>query len=195
MARVRVSGRRALVAVCFVLFIGGVLLMTQDDSSLFEATATAFAVRFAVQEISSAELAARLAAGRPTLLLDVREEAEQSVSRIPGSRLLNPRALLEADEEVRRFAEAHAANPDALIVAYCAGGYRSARSLARAAKALNRPSVPARNLHGGIVAYANEGGPLVTPAGESTDVVHAYNEMWARFVRPPIRATVEPPVE
>ena len=188
----RLSGVGFLFRMAALVFAGlGVYVVAGDSQAAFHATATAFAARFGVPEITAEDLRAREAAQKPTLLVDVRETMEQSVSRIPGSHLSNPRAALSDDPEIRRFSDTHAGNPEALIVVYCAGGYRSARSLAEARESFG---VPAVNLHGGIVAHANVGGALQQPDGSPTDMVHAYNQAWARFVLPPARATVEPPV-
>ena len=176
--------------VGLLLTIGGLYLVSHSQAA-FHATASAFAVRFGVSEITAEDLQARLNAGRPTLLIDVREASEQSVSRIPGSHPSGPRVSLALDPEVRRFAEEYAGNSEALVVVYCAGGYRSARSIAGSRAELN---IPLRNLHGGIVAHANAGGALEGSDGQPTSVVHSYSDVWARFVLPPTRATTEPPV-
>lgn len=194
------SARKALVKkklyrLAALAMVGAGVFYLSDSQATFHATASAFAARFGVEEITAEDLRARLADKRPTLLVDVREEVEQSVSVIPGSISAGPRVDLSSDPRVRSFAEEHASDPSALVVIYCAGGYRSARSLRKLADSLGDSlQVRGRNLHGGIVAHANSGGTLVDPAGRSTQMVHAYNETWARFVLPPNLATVAPPI-
>lgn len=157
----------------------------------FEAMASGFAARWKVEEITAQQLLVR-SPSAPTLLLDVREPAEQSVSRLPGSIQIRPTDSLAMVPAVREFIARHAQQADALIVTYCAGGYRSARSINKAAATLQ---LPMRNLHGGIVAYANSGGRLVQPDGSPTNLVHGYNELWVRFVEPPAIGVLEPPIE
>jgi adenylyltransferase/sulfurtransferase len=69
-------------------------------------------------EITPHDLAARLAAGEPTYLVDVREPWEHAIVALPGSR------LLPLDELPARHGEL-APPPGALVVTYCHHGIRS----------------------------------------------------------------------
>jgi len=76
-------------------------------------------VRERVRTISLEALKARLEAGTPTTLVDVREQHEFNAGFIPGAVHI-PRGFLEIQ------AEAKLPNKKAPIVVYCAGGTRSA---------------------------------------------------------------------
>jgi rhodanese-related sulfurtransferase len=154
-----------------------------------------FSALFKVDEIRADDLIAGLRTQAPILLVDVRTSAEQSVSRLPGAILADPAENIYARAEVRNFLASHGAAPDARLVVYCAGGYRSGRSIARDAPE-TLPSSGARvlNLRGGIIAYANAGGPLVDVSGRATRRVHGYNSTWAAYIAPPLEAVLEPPV-
>ncbi len=74
-----------------------------------------------VREIQPAELLRRLEQGEPWVLIDVREESEWAAGHAKGARYLG-RGILERD------IEAQLPDPDAPLVLYCGGGYRSALS-------------------------------------------------------------------
>lgn len=74
-----------------------------------------------VTEISTEEVARRIAKGEPFALIDVREESEFAKGRITTARHIG-RGILERDVEKA------VPDLDAEIVLYCGGGYRSALS-------------------------------------------------------------------
>jgi len=76
-------------------------------------------VRKATKEVSLDSLKKRLEAREPIVLLDVREKEEFRAGYIPGA-ISIPRGFLEIQVEGKL------PNKDAKIVAYCAGGTRSA---------------------------------------------------------------------
>jgi rhodanese-related sulfurtransferase len=97
-----------------------------------------------MREITPHELAARLAAGAPTYLVDVRQPWEHDVAALPGSR------LVPLDEMPARHREVHPP-PGALLVTYCHHGVRSLD----AAMFLARNGWPdVASLAGGIDAWA-----------------------------------------
>lgn len=72
-------------------------------------------------QISVAELQAKLAAGEPVYLLDVREPDEHAFCRLPGDTLIPLGELVGRVEEVQP--------PDGLpVVVYCHHGVRSLRA-------------------------------------------------------------------
>src|SRR3954471_10429602 len=77
--------------------------------------------RSRVTEISAADLLVRTAqpGAAPLHLLDVREDHEWQLGHLPGAEHLG-KGIIERDIERRIPA------PDAEIVLYCGGGYRSA---------------------------------------------------------------------
>lgn len=162
----------------------GCILALQSCSGLvdssFDALASGFAARFGVEEVRADELDAFA----PDLIVDVRTPSEQSVSVLPRAVLMSP------DQELTSLPEFARAKR---VLVYCAGGYRSARAIAGISAGSRGRIV--RNLHGGIVAYANAGLPLVTPVGTPTRKVHGYNEAWAKYVRPPAEGVIKPDLE
>src|SRR4051794_29459396 len=76
-------------------------------------------VRARIVEVSTEEVAARIARGDVFELVDVREESELAAGRIKGARHLS-KGVIERDIEK--------AIPDesAEIILYCGGGFRSA---------------------------------------------------------------------
>ena len=121
------------------------------------------------RQLSLEELKALLGAGRPILLLDVREAQEFAVGAIPSARLLPPGqvdAFIPEDSE-------------STIVTYCTVGYRSGRAAASLEKRLGRPVY---NLSGGIIKWFNQGGQVIDSFGRLSDSVHPFNADWSRFI-------------
>ncbi|NBV24490.1 MAG: sulfurtransferase [Proteobacteria bacterium] len=75
--------------------------------------------RATVREVTIEELRARLAANPHAVLLDVREDAEWQAGHAEQAQHLG-KGILERDIE-KRFPD-----PDAEIIMYCGGGFRSA---------------------------------------------------------------------
>jgi sulfur-carrier protein adenylyltransferase/sulfurtransferase len=102
-----------------------------------------------IPEIRPAELAGWMRESRPILLLDVREEVEGQISKLPGSKTIPVGMLPHRLGELDREAE---------IVLYCRTGVRSAR----AAEVLMQAGFQrVKNLRGGINAWADEVDPAV----------------------------------
>ncbi|UJR78626.1 rhodanese-like domain-containing protein [Sandaracinus amylolyticus] len=108
-----------------------------------------------MQWISTEELARELESESPPLVIDVRSEDEIAVSTIPGARRMG---ALPSDRDV---------------VVYCSVGARSAVIAERFPNA--------RNLRGGIFAWANESRPLVRD-GARTNEVHRYDSLWGMLL-------------
>ena len=98
----------------------------------------------AVAEIAPRDLAARLDAGDPIVLLDVREPAEWQVARIPHARLVPLGTLEEALPTL---------DPHQETVVYCRSGVRSATAVRRL-RAAGFERV--QNLAGGILRWSEE---------------------------------------
>ena len=101
-------------------------------------------------EISARELQARDARGEPRVLLDVREDNEWNLFRIPGAIHLPLAKVSDA------AAEALARFPDERVVAYCARGSRSAQAV----ELLRAQGIEASSLAGGIAAWIDAGGDV-----------------------------------
>jgi adenylyltransferase/sulfurtransferase len=102
-----------------------------------------------VADITPQELKARLDAGRPPVLLDVREEWETRLCRLPN-------AIHIPIEEIEGRVEE--LDPEDDIVVYCHQGVRSA-AVARWLEGLGFRSV--RNLAGGLDAWARTVDPTM----------------------------------
>src|SRR5689334_11019179 len=99
-----------------------------------------------LHEVAPRELAARLAAGAPPLLIDVRQPWEHAHAALPGS------VLVPLDQLGARVAELRPP-AGALVVTYCHHGIRSldaARLLAA------RGGRDVASLAGGIDAWAHD---------------------------------------
>ncbi len=126
-----------------------------------------------VAQISRAYLAERLdgSLGEPRpILIDVREAEEFAVSHLSGA--------FRATVNIPAQLAERGVSPDALIVVYCSVGYRSAQLAEQLAFA---GYTRVFNLEGSIFAWANEGRPLVNPAGPTTGV-HPYDAKWGVYL-------------
>jgi rhodanese-related sulfurtransferase len=108
--------------------------------------------RARITEWTVAETQAARERGESFELIDVREQSEWAASRIAGARYIG-RGVLERD------AEQLLPDPDATIVLYCGGGYRSAL----AADALTRMGYRhVISMDGGIRGWREAGLPIDT---------------------------------
>ena len=102
-----------------------------------------------IAEITVRDLKARIDAGRPPVILDVREPPEAAICRLPGSRLIPLGELPRRLGELDRGAE---------IVVHCKSGVRSAKAVALLReKGFDR----AANLTGGILSWIKEIDPTL----------------------------------
>lgn len=128
----------------------------------------AISAQIGATEITTAELARRHG---EVALVDLRTNAEQVVSMIPG-------AVAVADDatpdRVRRLL-AGQGHGQSDIVIYCAVGLRSARLVAR----WRAGDVAAYSLRGGIFRWRLEGRPL---DGPTPHAVHPFDARWGRLL-------------
>jgi adenylyltransferase/sulfurtransferase len=101
-------------------------------------------VDYGVPEVSPAELGRELASNHPPKLLDVREDQELQISKLPNDYHIPVGRLAERVSELDSSED---------LVVYCRSGSRSAQAVDFLQKAGFRK---ARNLEGGINAYARE---------------------------------------
>lgn len=149
---------------------------TLPEASL-AACEVAVALAFpAVPEITTAELAARLAGRAPTLLLDVRQPGEHAVSCIRGAVATLP------DTPARDLLTAYRPPLGTLIVCACSVGLRSARQAALLAEA---GWADVANLRGGIFRWVQEGRSL-----QGGERVHPFNAAWGRLLPHALRHEV-----
>lgn len=101
-------------------------------------------------EISIGDLRARQDRGERSVLLDVREQNEWNLFRLPNAiHLPLARVLASASEALALF-------PDDVIVVYCARGARSAQAV----EMLRAQGFRAKSLAGGIAAWIDAGGEI-----------------------------------
>jgi adenylyltransferase/sulfurtransferase len=100
-------------------------------------------------EITPRELTARLSRGDDLDLIDVREQFEWDIARIPGARLVPLATLPEVAETLDKDRE---------IVVYCKGGTRSRAAASHLADAGFRRVV---NLTGGVLRWRDEVDPAL----------------------------------
>jgi molybdopterin/thiamine biosynthesis adenylyltransferase/rhodanese-related sulfurtransferase len=125
-------------------------------------------VRRRTKQVSLEELRRRLDAGEPLTLVDVREKDEWRAGYIPGAVSI-PRGFLEI------HAEQKLPDRSARIVAYCAGGTRSALAAATLAE-LGYTNVETANP--GFVRWKDLGWPMELPP-QLTD---AQRERYSRHI-------------
>lgn len=96
------------------------------------------------------------------ILVDVRSEAEISVSTIPNAITRN-QFESSLDEYRSRT-----------VVTYCTIGGRSLLY----ARQLSQRGIDARNFRAGIIGWCVSGLPLVSPQGDSTNQVHTHTSLF-----------------
>jgi rhodanese-related sulfurtransferase len=127
-----------------------------------------------VHHLSVQELARELPASHP-VLLDARTREEFETSHLPGA-VLAP--------ELDSALEALSHRPNAPVVVYCSVGMRSS---ALAEELVAHGYTSARNLEGGIFAWANAGQALASESGPATKV-HPFDRRWGTLLAPERRA-------
>lgn len=105
-----------------------------------------------MREITVGDLAVRLEAGEPTLLIDVRNPWEREICALPASVPIPLHELPERGGEIR-------APEGALIVAYCHHGVRSLQAAMFLAREFGIEGVV--SMAGGIDAWSREVDPTV----------------------------------
>ncbi|MCY3810479.1 MAG: rhodanese-like domain-containing protein [Gammaproteobacteria bacterium] len=129
-----------------------------------------------VVHLTTQQLADKLSAAEPVLLLDAREPEEYEVSHIDGAvRVTTASAALNAIRADSR---------EPTVVVYCSVGYRSSR-LVSWLKARGVKNV--FNLEGSLFLWANEGRPLAR-GDEPARRVHPYDDDWGEFLNEALRA-------
>jgi adenylyltransferase/sulfurtransferase len=98
-----------------------------------------------MEEITATELKERIDRGDDIQIIDVREQHEYEIAKIPGTRLIPLAQVTERMGEIEEGRE---------TVVHCKGGMRSAKAI----EALQRSGFKGRlyNLKGGITAWSND---------------------------------------
>ncbi|WP_201983876.1 rhodanese-like domain-containing protein [Hymenobacter rubidus] len=124
-----------------------------------------------VPTVSAAALAQELKAPAAPVLLDARTPAEYRVSHLAGAHFVNFDSIAtETFETLDR---------EQPVVVYCSVGVRSER-LGERLQALGFRKV--RNLYGGLFEWVNEGYPVCTAQGPTTNV-HPYSKWWSPWLK------------
>jgi len=132
-----------------------------------------------VKQMSTRELARRLAAGEKPVLVDVRRAEEFAVSHLAGARRLDP------DSE---NPELPGVDRDAPVVTYCSVGWRSSHMAARLQQAGYRD---VHSLAGSLFKWARENRPVFQGEGGAerrVSRIHPYGPAWSFLVPPERRA-------
>ncbi|MEQ9096713.1 sulfurtransferase [Leptolyngbya valderiana BDU 20041] len=106
-----------------------------------------------IKECTVEDVRKMQAAGEAFELIDVREESEFARGRLPGARHIG-KGVIERD------AEAKLPDPDAKIVLYCGGGYRSALAADNLQKMGYRDVI---SMDGGYRGWTEAGLPTEQP--------------------------------
>jgi len=103
-----------------------------------------------MEEITPTELKQRLDNGDDLQIIDVREDSEVAIGRIPNSKHIPLAQVLSRMDEI---------DPDRETVVHCKMGGRSARAI----DALQRSGYKGKllNLKGGIIGWSNDVDPSV----------------------------------
>ena len=103
-----------------------------------------------MEEITPTELKQRLDNGDDLQIIDVREDSEVAIGRIPNSKHIRLAEVLSRMHEI---------DPNRETVVHCKMGGRSARAI----DALQRSGFKGKliNLRGGIIGWSNEVDPSV----------------------------------
>lgn len=133
-----------------------------------------------VPQLTSVELARRIAVHEPVLLIDTRAKDEYLVSHLPGA--------VWAESPAQLRAAVRSVPATQLIVLYCSVGVRSSKA---AALLMRDGGHTVANLRGSIFQWANEGRALEA-AGRPAVQVHPYNRVWGQLLEPHLRASGAP---
>ncbi|MBI1368702.1 MAG: sulfurtransferase [Planctomycetes bacterium] len=107
-----------------------------------------------IHECTVDDVRAMLEAGEPFVLVDVREESEYAAGHLPG-------ALHLGKGVIERDIEKEIPDPDAPLVLYCGGGFRSALAADNLQK-MGYTNV--RSMDGGWRGWTEAGLPTEKPA-------------------------------
>ena len=168
-----------LLAILCVVWVGQTAPAIASDGLSLPKLEQSLAKRFpTVESLTPQQLKAELQGKGKIVVLDAREKAEFSVSRLAKSQQVNP-GISKSD-----FLNRFAANAKGkTFVLYCSVGYRSSKLAASIQESLKDAGASGvYNLQGGIFAWHNGAKPLVKQGSEATRLVHPYSEKWGRYL-------------
>ena len=106
------------------------------------------------------------------IFLDTRERNEYKISHIKNSIWVGYK-----DFDIKRIKNI---SKDKELIVYCSIGYRSEKITKLL---LKNGYLNAKNLYGGIFQWVNLNNPIYNQKGEVTQMVHAYNQYWSKFLK------------
>ena len=117
-------------------------------------------------------------------IVDVRTEEEFDASSLSSARNLEPSMFLGQFRGFKKGDLGQDEVPEGkTVLCYCTAGLRSGHAAAYLESQLSRPVL---NLHGGIIAWVNAGGELVSPkTGDASNVIHCYGTTWSKYMTNP----------
>lgn len=131
-----------------------------------------------VMQLALPDFDAKLKSAAPPLLIDVRDDAEYSVSHLAGAERVAPDAPVAGV-----IAKLATQVPGRDVVFYCSVGMRSSVMALETQDALIKAGARSvSNLRGGAFAWHNAGRALVDASGP-TDKIHPYNAKWGELVQ------------
>jgi rhodanese-related sulfurtransferase len=164
-------------ALCGSLIAAGYLLFASDDGGLAKVHKGIESEFVEVSHIDGDSLSAL--SQESTVLFDVREASEFSVSHLKGAFRVDPG--MSTQEFIAQFSDL---SKGKTAIFYCSVGQRSSDLANRVQDALiSSGAKAAYNLEGGIFKWHNENRPLYASGTESTSYVHPYNPVWGRMVK------------
>ena len=125
-----------------------------------------------IPQISTTELAAKLAQKDQLILLDTRERKEFEISHLEGALCVGYKKL--------NLTSVNKLPKDTEIIVYCSIGKRSEIV---GGKLKNMGFVKVKNLRGGIFQWANERRTIRSSKGKGTNSVHPYNTVWGKWLK------------
>lgn len=118
--------------------------------------------RYPQQELITSEKAKLFGESGKAVLVDVRQQEERNVSKLPGAI-----SQVEFEENLQKY-------EGQLVIFYCTIGWRSG-DWAHKYQELGWKTM---NLRGGILEWSHFGYSFVNPQGDLTDSVHVYSSSW-----------------
>ena len=165
------------VAIAAALIVAFSATLAKSSEADWERTLTEVRDTFPdVPQMTTEQLADKLAGHEPILLLDARTAAEFRTSHLQGA--------VRATTVGTALGAIKADGRPLTVVVYCSVGLRSSRL---ASRLLARGVEGVFNLEGSVFRWANEGRPLVRGT-ETATTVHPYDDEWGALLKESVRA-------
>ncbi len=158
------------------LVAGSDAVRADGETCLTDLTKTIERDFSAVSSVSREDFAS-LRQRSDVIVFDTREEAEFSISHVPGAIHVHPN--ITPQDFIEKFGDRL---KDKTVLFYCSVGVRSSNLVRKLDHDIRRlGGRSAANIRGGIFSWHNHGNPL-SRANSSTDAVHGYSPKWGRYL-------------